>query len=342
MARGASRMPCAWARWQESWKATRRASGWRRARCPTGSASSSETSRTFAARAAARSCHTGSCRKSRSTSRRWEPQPAAFTATRSTPACSNASIARRARTRACSRRPECACRAPQQGSSGVTTSKPSAARTRAVAALTSPKTTDWTQPGSRPTRARTGPAAARLPDVRRRTRHGGASSPRGRSGPGSGSLRPSGASASPARNTHGRVSAASSSERRASSNGPRSCVSSIRPRVCSISEPYCTPEGHDVTQASQPRQRSKCSTTVLLSGTVPSIRPAIRRMRPRGESISSPHRFQVGQVGRQKPQWTQSRTRPGSIAVGGSGAGPVEPACGTALTRALPAGRAAT
>src|SRR5258706_630051 len=29
-------------------------------------------------------------------------------------------------------------------------------------------------------------------------------------------------------------------------------------------------------------------------------------MRPRGESISSPHRTYVGQAGRQKPQWTQS------------------------------------
>jgi hypothetical protein len=29
-------------------------------------------------------------------------------------------------------------------------------------------------------------------------------------------------------------------------------------------------------------------------------------MRPRGESISSAHDTQVGQTGRQKPQWTQS------------------------------------
>src|SRR5882757_3594123 len=29
-------------------------------------------------------------------------------------------------------------------------------------------------------------------------------------------------------------------------------------------------------------------------------------MRPRGESISSPHRTYVGHAGRQKPQWTQS------------------------------------
>src|SRR3954453_11974028 len=32
-------------------------------------------------------------------------------------------------------------------------------------------------------------------------------------------------------------------------------------------------------------------------------------MRPRGESISSPQSTYVGQVGRQKPQWTQSSSR---------------------------------
>src|SRR3954452_9251306 len=37
-------------------------------------------------------------------------------------------------------------------------------------------------------------------------------------------------------------------------------------------------------------------------------------MRPRGESISSPHSTYVGQLGRQKPQWTQSPT---SAAEGG-------------------------
>ena len=68
--------------------------------------------------------------------------------------------------------------------------------------------------------------------------------------------------------------------------------------------PYCTPDGQAVTHASQPRQRSKCWTTVGPSVMLPPTRPAIRWMRPRGESISSPHRFQVGHVGRQKPQWT--------------------------------------
>ena len=57
----------------------------------------------------------------------------------------------------------------------------------------------------------------------------------------------------------------------------------------------------------QPRQRSKCSTTVRLSATVPSSRASISWMRPRGESISSFQSRYVGQVGRQKPQWTHSR-----------------------------------
>jgi hypothetical protein len=46
-------------------------------------------------------------------------------------------------------------RAPQQGwSEGAMTSQPSAARTRAVAALTWEKKTDWTHPVSMPTRRR--------------------------------------------------------------------------------------------------------------------------------------------------------------------------------------------
>ena len=56
----------------------------------------------------------------------------------------------------------------------------------------------------------------------------------------------------------------------------------------------------------QPRQRSKCSTTVSVSSIVPSTRPLIRWIRPRGESISSCQSVYVGHDGRQKPQCTQS------------------------------------
>ena len=58
-------------------------------------------------------------------------------------------------------------------------------------------------------------------------------------------------------------------------------------RVRSISLSYWTPDGHAVTHAMQPRQRSKC---VTISGEIcsPSSWPIrISRMRPRGESISS-------------------------------------------------------
>ena len=57
----------------------------------------------------------------------------------------------------------------------------------------------------------------------------------------------------------------------------------------------------------QPRQRSKCSATVRLSCTVPSSAACISQMRPRGESISSLKTTYDGQLGRQKPQCTQSR-----------------------------------
>jgi hypothetical protein len=58
-------------------------------------------------------------------------------------------------------------------------------------------------------------------------------------------------------------------------------------RVRSISLSYCTPDGHAVTQAMQPRQRSKW---VVISGETsePSSWPTrMSRTRPRGESISS-------------------------------------------------------
>ncbi len=58
-------------------------------------------------------------------------------------------------------------------------------------------------------------------------------------------------------------------------------------RVLSMSRSYWTPDGHAVTHAMQPRQRSKC---VTISGEIsaPSSWPMrIRRIRPRGESISS-------------------------------------------------------
>src|SRR5271154_986465 len=109
----------------------------------------------LAEKAAARAAHWGSSR------RRWpysfmvEPQPAALMTMVSTLAASNMAMMVRAMAAAWSSRPEWTMRAPQQGwFSGVITSQPSAARTRAVAALTWEKKTDWTQPASMPTRKR--------------------------------------------------------------------------------------------------------------------------------------------------------------------------------------------
>ena len=40
-------------------------------------------------------------------------------------------------------------------------------------------------------------------------------------------------------------------------------ASSVQTRAASMSWSYCTPEGHAVMQAMQPRQRSKCSAAAL-------------------------------------------------------------------------------
>ena len=75
---------------------------------------------------------------------------------------------------------------------------------------------------------------------------------------------------------------------------------------------YCTPDGHAVTHAMQPRQLSHALTCASVIGPSSSWPARMSTMRPRGESISSPHRTYVGHVGRQKPQCTQSSMRFGS------------------------------
>ena len=93
-----------------------------------------------------------------------EPQPAELTTTASTPACSNMAIVRRANALASASRPECSDSAPQQPwPRGMITSQPSAASTRAVAALTRGKNTDCTHPVSMPTTARRVPSAGTRP-----------------------------------------------------------------------------------------------------------------------------------------------------------------------------------
>ncbi len=78
----------------------------------------------------------------------------------STPARSNSAMVRPANLAASAGRPACSDSAPQQPWPGGTiTSQPSAASTRAVAALTPGKKTCWTQPVSMPTTARRWPLA---------------------------------------------------------------------------------------------------------------------------------------------------------------------------------------
>src|SRR5215218_10399807 len=152
--RGWARMPWAWPRWQASCQATLSGSGCRGAAGPS-STSSSDRSRTRSEKAAARSAQAGSSRSRWPYSFMAEPQPAALTTTWSTPAASKVSMAALANAWASASRPACRLRAPQQPwPAGATTSQPSAARTRAVAALTSGKNTRWTQPVSIPTRRR--------------------------------------------------------------------------------------------------------------------------------------------------------------------------------------------
>ena len=126
-------------------------SGWRGAR-GVDSASSSPTSRTFAANAAARSSP-----RSQPSSFRCEPQPEELTTTSST--SSNASMSAPGERLPLLEPAGVDGERAAAPCGGATTSNPSAASTRAVAAFTSGKTALWTQPVSRPTRPRRGPAA---------------------------------------------------------------------------------------------------------------------------------------------------------------------------------------
>jgi hypothetical protein len=85
-------------------------------------------------------------------------------------------------------------------------------------------------------------------------------------------------------------------------------------RVSSMSLSYRTPDGHAVTHDMQPRQLSHALTCAADIGPASSWPARMSRIRPRGESISSPHSTYVGHVGRQKPQCTQS-----SMSSGGGG-----------------------
>ena len=95
--------------------------------------------------------------------------------------------------------------------------------------------------------------------------------PKRRERPGAGSFR----NASAARRRRRCGKTAKISQRRSRSSGPRRWCSSTNARVVSIRRSYCTPDGQEDTHAMQPRQRSKCSTTVSVSCSVPSDKPAM-------------------------------------------------------------------
>ena len=73
----------------------------------------------------------------------------------------------------------------------------------------------------------------------------------------------------------------------ARASGAASCARPA-PRVSSISLSYCTPDGHAVTQAMQPRQLSRCSTIGADSGDDSRDRRPSARSARAGESASSP------------------------------------------------------
>ena len=230
------------------------------------------------------------------------------------PELAYASTSRRANRPASSSRPLWTDSAPQHPCPrGITTSQPSAASTRAVAAFTSGKKASCTQPVSSPTTARRRPTAGTRSGNRSRLVSGGARDSAVANGSGS-SRRPR-ASARYARNgprasriRRGYGNSAKMAARNARSRTGRGYRRSTCCRVSSMSRSYRTPDGHAVTQAMQPRHRSKWVTIDPLNGS-PASPCAIRWIRPRGESISCPHSTYVGQVGRQNPQWTQSSIR---------------------------------
>src|SRR5919199_627120 len=134
--RGSLRTPCACARWQASWYAAETGNGCRSATVPS-SYKNSETSLTLSENALALSAYLGSSRKRYAYSFIVEPHPAALTITLSRFSASKVSIVLLAKFNDSSSRPAWVERAPQQPwLLGATTSQPSAARTRTVAALT--------------------------------------------------------------------------------------------------------------------------------------------------------------------------------------------------------------
>ena len=239
-------------------------------------------SRTLSAKACARSAYAGSSASSSAYSFIVEPQPAALTTTHSTPRGLEGVDERAGESCASSSRPLCTDSAPQQPwRRGTTTSQPSACSTRAVAALTPGKNAPCTQPVSSPTVARRvpvgrgcAPAAARACPSRGArlsiAARWGASRRAGRYDAAPGRARCAWRPRSGPRSSRSRRGCGNSAKirpRSALSCAERSWWRSTWARVCSISVSYCTPDGHAVTQAMQPRQASQWPTIESVIGS---------------------------------------------------------------------------
>ena len=82
---------------------------------------------------------------------------------------------------------------------------------------------------------------------------------------------------------HGRGATAAAAATECSLRRPRRPASSAQVRAASISWSYCTPDGHAVMQAMQPRHRSKCSAAAAPPGAAlqdlgDQVNPAARRV----------------------------------------------------------------
>ena len=127
------------------------------------------------------------------------------------------------------------------------------------------------------------------------SRHGGASSLSGRSGPGAGSAREPQRQPQPRRmREHGEDERRAAAARAAG----RGTSCSTCSRASSISRSYFTPDGHEVRQAMQPRQRSKCSATVA----VQLDRPVERRLHQPDAPARRVHLLVPELVGRARRQ----------------------------------------
>ena len=217
-------------------------------------------------------------------------------------AFSNATTFRRASARPRSRSPACVWSAPQHVCSPTTiTSTPFRASTRAVAAFVDPNALPMTQPLNIATRARRSPMAATTPCGPSALVWSGTRSRSSASREAERSLiaRSTVATcrrfarlesiAKPASVLRCGMSQSNATARTNRSTADRGRAIRICERAASTSLPYSTPEGHAVSHARQSTHCEMCFSNPAESApTRPSHTVFISRMRPRGESVSTP------------------------------------------------------